>query len=306
MSNIQYFDFNYDKNFENYISIKIQGGLGNQLFQIATAYNYSKKYKKKLIFEYNENYSNNFNLIRKSFWKNLFNKNLKTFTTDIYNKIKFEIYNEKKNFIYNEIPYFKENILLNGYYQSFKYFDNNDTRNFLRHLVYSSKNLMYLSYDYYNKIKNYFTKLNNIECNDDDIVSIHVRRTDYVLTKNNYHNVLDIDYYIKALDIANKKNIVIFSDDIEWCKRNLNSNIIKNKNLYFIDINIVEIEFILMSLIKHNIIANSTFSLMASYISYYSDKKIIIAPKNWLSEIQKKEIKEISEEFYHKDITHII
>lgn len=306
MSNTLYFDFDYDKNFKNYISIKIQGGLGNQLFQIATAYNYSKKYEKKLIFEYNENYSNNFNLIRKSFWNDLFNKNLKTFTSNIFNTIEFDIYNEKKNFIYNEIPYFKENILLNGYYQSFKYFDNNDTRNFLRHLVYSSENLMYLSYDYYNKIKNYFTKLNNIECNDDDIVSIHVRRTDYILTKNNYHNVLDIDYYIKALDIANKKNIVIFSDDIEWCKKNLNNNIIKNKNLYYIDINIVEIDFILMSMIKHNIIANSTFSLMASYISYYSDKKIIIAPKNWLSDIQKNEIKQISDEFYHKDITHII
>jgi len=307
MFNSLYFDFNFDKNFDNYISIIIQGGLGNQLFQIATAYNYSIKNKKKLIFKYDDNYHNNFNLIRKNYWTNLFSKKLKTIDKNTFDNIQFFNYYENKNFLYQEIPYIEKNILLNGYYQSFKYFDNNDTRNFLRHLVYSSENLMYISYNYYNKIKLYFTKLNNLECNDDDLVSIHIRRTDYVLTKNNYHNVLDIDYYIKALDIAKKKNVVIFSDDIEWCKININNNIIKNKNLYYIDMNIVEVEFILMSLIKNNIIANSTFSLMASYISYYEDKKIIIAPKNWLSNTQIKEMNDIvSKEFYHKDITHII
>lgn len=306
MLNLIYFDFNFDKNFNNYISIIIQGGLGNQLIQIATAYNYSIKHKKKLIFKYNENYHNNFNLIRKSYWDKLFNNNLKTIDQNTFSNIEFSNHYEKFNWIYNEIPYVKKNILLHGYYKSFKYFDNDNTRNFLRHLVYSSEELMYLSYNYYNKIKKYFTKLDNLDCNDDDIVSIHIKRKDFLLTKNNYNNVLDIDYYIEALNIAKKKNVVIFSDDIEWCKININ-NIIKNKNLYYIDINIVEIEFILMSLIKNNIIANSTFSLMASYISYYEDKKIIIAPKNWLSDTQKKELDGIvSEEFYHKDITHII
>ena len=302
-----FFDFNFNNDISEFVSITIQGGLGNQLFQIATAYSYSIRNKKKLIFKYNQNYPNNFNLTRKGYWDNLFSKNLKTIDKNTFDDIQFINYYEKYNCLYKEIPYIEKNILLNGYYQSFKYFDNDDTRNFLRHLVYSSKNLMYLSYNYYNKIKLYFTKLNNLECNDDDLVSIHIRRTDFILTKKNYHNVLDIDYYIKALDITKKKNVVIFSDDIEWCKININNNIIKNKNLYYIDMNIVEIEFILMSLIKNNIIANSTFSLMASYISYYEDKKIIIAPKKWLSDAQIKENNGIvSDEFYHKDITHII
>ncbi len=302
-----FFDFNFNNDISEFVSITIQGGLGNQLFQIATAYSYSIRNKKKLIFKYNQNYPNNFNLTRKGYWDNLFSKNLKTIDKNTFDDIQFINYYEKYNCLYKEIPYIEKNILLNGYYQSFKYFDNDDTRNFLRHLVYSSKNLMYLSYNYYNKIKLYFTKLNNLECNDDDLVSIHIRRTDFILTKKNYHNVLDIDYYIKALDITKKKNVVIFSDDIEWCKININNNIIKNKNLYYIDINIEEIEFILMSLIKNNIIANSTFSLMASYISYYEDKKIIIAPKKWLSDAQIKENNGIvSDEFYHKDITHII
>ena len=61
-------------------------------------------------------------------------------------------------------------------------------------------------------------------------------------------------------------------------KNNITDNIFEKKVfLYFVDINNVEIEFILLSFIKHNIISNSTFSLMASYISYYDTKKTIIA-----------------------------
>tara|TARA_B100001540_G_scaffold259310_1_gene237616 strand:+ start:3648 stop:4568 length:921 start_codon:yes stop_codon:yes gene_type:complete len=305
LENLIYFDFNFNNNINNYVSIIIQGGLGNQLFQIGTAYTYSIENKKKLIFEYTDN------LKIKSFWSTLFNNKLNVLNNnEYYNKFNN---NEKKIYNYNEKSYDNNNILLLGSFQSFKYLENEkSTRNFLRHLVYSSENLIYETYELYNKIKKYFTNINNIECEDDDIVSMHFRRTDY----NNYQNILDINYYINALKIVNRNNIVIFSDDIEWCKKNINNKVLDNEkvNIYFIDINNVELEFLLMSFIKHNIIANSKFSLMASYISYYESKKIIVAPKNWLSEIQiksyDKEIiksydKEI-EEIYHNDITNII
>ena len=44
---------------------------------------------------------------------------------------------------------------------------------------------------------------------------------------------------------------------------------------------------------------------MASYISYYESKKIIIAPKKWLSDNREKNIGKINE-IYHNDITYII
>jgi hypothetical protein len=110
--------------------------------------------------------------------------------------------------------------------------------------------------------------------------------------------------------IANKKNVVIFSDDIEWCINNF--NVYANKeglyNVYFISDKIfkenelyikTDIEFILMSMFKNNIIANSYFSLWASFISYYKTK-IIIAPKRWYSCDGYKEYDEV----YHKYITH--
>ena len=307
MDNFIYFDFDFNKNADKYISINIIGGLGNQLFQIATAYAYSIKNNKKLIFKYKKKLENSYNLDRRSFWNTLFSNKLNVLTVQEYMNIPFYIYNEKKNYIYNDIPKIDNNILLSGYYQSFKYLENEKTtRNFLRHLVYSSEKYMYNAYNLYNSIKEYFSKNANHKCLDDDIVSMHFRRTDYILTPNNYHNTLDINYYINALNIVDRNCIVIFSDDIEWCKNNITDNLFKKKVfLYFVDINNVEMEFILLSFIKHNIISNSTFSLMASYISFYDTKKTIVAPSKWISDLQEKEFGNINE-IYHSDITNFI
>ena len=309
MTNLTYFNFDYNKYSKYNVTVNICGGLGNQLFQIATAYIYSKKYNKKLIFKYSEYLPNTYKLIRKSYWNTLFNNNLNVLSINDFNNINFLQYFEQEHFRYDELPFIEENILLNGYFQSFKYLDNDNTvRNFLRNLVYSSENFMYQSYNLYNSIKKYFTNVSNIICDDDDIVSMHFRRTDYILTPDNYHHILDLEYYTKAYNIVNKLNIVIFSDDIEWCKNNINNNTFSINDkiyLYFVDINIVEIEFILLSMIKHNIISNSTFSLMASYISYYDTSKKIVAPKQWLTKKQTEKYPNINQ-IYHNDITDII
>ena len=108
-----FFDFNFNNDISEFVSITIQGGLGNQLFQIATAYSYSIRNKKKLIFKYNQNYPNNFNLTRKGYWDNLFSKNLKTIDKNTFDDIQFINYYEKYNCLYKEIPYIEKNILLN-------------------------------------------------------------------------------------------------------------------------------------------------------------------------------------------------
>ena len=315
MTELTYFDFNFNNDKKKYLSVYIQGGLGNQLFQIATAYVNSIKYNKKLVFKNSGNLYNSYKLLRKCYWNDLFNNKLNVLSVEDYTNIKFINLFELNNHRYNKIlinDNDNHNYELFGYFQSFKYFDEKyNTRNFLRHLVYSSENYMYLSYNLYNDIKKYFTKLSNKECLDDDIVSMHFRKTDYIYTSDNFHNNLSLNYYEQAYKIANKNNVVIFSDDIEWCKKNVNSKLFsENTNLYFVDINCVEIEFILLSLFKHNIIANSTFSLMASYISYYDSEKIIIAPKDWFSEKQKNEFNYNKlgpiTEIYHNYITNII
>lgn len=281
-SNNIFFDFNFNNNYNTYITININKGLGHQLFKIATVYSYAIENNKSLIF------LNDIN--NKTYWGSLFSNKLNILDKKEFDNIEFIKEKELKPYIYSEFQEYttQKNILLDGDFLSFKYFDNNNTKNFLRHLIYSCDDYMYKAYDIYNSIKKYF---NN--CSDNDIVSMHFRK--------NIDNALDINYYIKALEKIddNVNNIVVFSDNIEWCKKNISSDIFNKKYIYIVDIDNDEIEFILLSFIKHNIISNSTYSLMASYISYYDTAKTIIAPKKWLSNINVTEI-------YHKDITYII
>jgi hypothetical protein len=281
-----------------FVSINIMGGLGNQLFQIAMMLYYLKhsKVNRKLVFKNDLILDNKFGLVRKTFWHSLFKHQFLVLDEDFFEMIPYNLYWEHGNHIFNHLPLeFDRNIFFKGYFQSFLYIDDN-IRNKMKDYIYSNKDLVSIAKNKYNEIKNLF----NYE--DDDIISVHFRRTDYIYEENWICNLAEnFSYYKDALEIANKKNLIIFSDDIKWCKEYMNKNIYNYDNIYFVEENDVAIEFLLMSMIKHNIIANSTFSLWASFISQ-QENKIIIAPKNWYDINGAKEWNEI----YHKYITHLI
>jgi len=276
----------------SYISTDIMGGLGNQLFQIANIFLYNNflHQKKIIIFINQDSLFNSFNFPRKTFWNSLFINQFSILNESDFNLIPFFIFNEKQNHknLISPFSSFPHNILFKGYFQSFKYYDDN-LRKQMQNLVFSNISLVNIAKNKYNDIKLFFNSFD-----DDNFVSIHIRRTDFILLKD-FNYILELDYYYKALDFFKNKHVVVFSDDIEWCKLHLDNN------FYFIDLNNVEIEFLLMSFFKHNIIANSTFSLWASFISPY-DNKLIIAPKNWYGIKGPQDWSEI----YHKFISFII
>ena len=113
-------------------------------------------------------------------------------------------------------------------------------------------------------------------------VFIHVRRGDYLKPENSIYNICNIEYYIKAINIMNKKisspYYFIFSDDIEWSRENLwepGMKIIehnKDKEDYE--------DIFLMSKCAHHIIANSSFSWWGAWLGTNEDK-IVIAPEKW-------------------------
>lgn len=116
-------------------------------------------------------------------------------------------------------------------------------------------------------------------------ISIHVRHGDYINDKktNKYHGVCSIDYYEKAIKLISQKidntTFYIFSDDSNWCEENIikgQKNFINISKENFKDYE----EMYLMSLCKHNIIANSTFSWWSAWLNKNSDK-IVFAPKIW-------------------------
>jgi hypothetical protein len=300
-----------------YTSVDIIGGLGNQLFQIAYIIYFLRlskknKIKRKLVFKYADDVGDEINILsnipRKTYWNTLFKGLFRVLNADDFKNIPLNILHcEKTPHTFVEPPCNdKYNILFKGGYQTFKHID--DTlREKMISIVYSNEDIMYPAYYKYRDILDYFG--NNTK--DDDMVSLHIRRTDY-LSLSNYNYNLDMSYYKEALQIANKKKVVVFSDDIEWCIDNFN-DYVNRKNIYDVyyvstkifkedELGIKEdIEFILMSMFKNNIIANSYFSLWASFISYYKSK-IIIAPKRWYSCDGCKNYEEV----YHKYITHMI
>ncbi|RYE17794.1 MAG: alpha-1,2-fucosyltransferase, partial [Sphingobacteriaceae bacterium] len=117
-----------------------------------------------------------------------------------------------------------------------------------------------------------------------DSVSIHIRRGDYLSSA--IHLPTSLSYYEKAIAVINSKvtkpDFFIFSDDIEWCKSQLNI-----QNATYINHNIGKQSFIdmqLMSNCKHNIIANSSFSWWGAWLNK-NERKITISPEIWLEKI---------------------
>lgn len=268
--------------------IKLNGGLGNQMFQYAFGRNLAIKNNTELkldisafknmpsqntprnyalgVFNINENIviSKELKKYKKSIAMKFFQK-----ITDIFPGN--YIYETKFNFN-PKIAQLSKDAYLDGYWQTEKYFKNTE-----------------------NIIRNEFTLKNNMgekalsavsQINNTNSVSIHIRRGDYIVDKktNAYHGSCTLDYYRKAVGIIKGKidnpYFFIFSDDIPWVKNNLK-----------IDCNVIFVskegmkdyeEMILMSKCKHNIIANSSFSWWGAWLNNNS-KKIVIAPKKWFN-----------------------
>jgi hypothetical protein len=124
---------------------------------------------------------------------------------------------------------------------------------------------------------------------DANSVSIHVRRGDYV--NDNYINKIyctcSLDYYHEAVETITKRTphpqFFVFSDNPVWVKKNL---IINYKTTYVTHNNAEKDyeDLRLMSLCRHNIIANSSFSWWGAWLNRFPEK-IIIAPKRWFTSV---------------------
>ena len=108
-----------------------------------------------------------------------------------------------------------------------------------------------------------------------NVVSLHVRRGDYLLLSNFHHN-LESSYYKNAINqFPIDTKYLVFSDDINWCK-----TIFDGDEYIFVENQSDIMDLYLMSLCKHNIIPNSTFSWWAAFLNKNNNKKIIV-PSIW-------------------------
>ena len=114
-------------------------------------------------------------------------------------------------------------------------------------------------------------------------VFVGVRRGDYLENKKHYGN-FGIKYYLKSMEKIEEKieNPVyyIFSNDVEWCKENLQFG--KRNIIYREDADQVSDfeELILMTNCKSAIICNSTFNWWGAQLIKNSNK-IVCCPSKW-------------------------
>tara|TARA_R110002096_G_scaffold269563_2_gene463414 strand:+ start:2200 stop:2913 length:714 start_codon:yes stop_codon:yes gene_type:complete len=152
-------------------------------------------------------------------------------------------------FHYSPIPK-GDNVTLHGYFQSEKHFS-----------------------DYEAGLREEFTLRNPKypEELDDDYIGIHVRRGDY-LNHPTIHPTCSMEYYEEALSMLPDRPVKVFSDDPKWCAKNFKGDRFEISQRDFME------DFELLSKCNYHIIANSSFSWWAAWLS---NSKKVIAPDKW-------------------------
>ena len=278
------------------ITCNIMGGLGNQLFQIFATMATGIRDGHKIVLPYFE-YLTTGSVTRYTFWDS-FLAPIKIFT-NFYNPA---ITNEyllslpcHENFFhsYGRIPNTpsNENIRLFGYFQSYKYFIDQQDQIFklicLESQIDSVRNEY--SYLFFN------TTPNEVE---PYTISMHFRLGDYKYIQD-CHNILPYEYYKNALE-----NIVNVIEDSEqpirvlfFCEKEDNSHVFsvisqlqsldicKKTTFIKVDDSIADWkQMLIMACCRSNIIANSTFSWWAAYFNR-NEEKIVCYPSQWFGPV---------------------
>ena len=202
---------------------------------------------------------------------------------DLFSRIKRKLFGRKNHEYIDESGNYDPKVLemetayLNGYFQSAKYFTDKDVLEQLRREYSFDQDKVLVSdksWELYRQIR------------QTESVSIHVRRGDYLEpgTVETFGGICDTDYYKRAIDIMLQRfpnaEFYVFTSDKEWCEQN-----VSGKRFHMVDTgeeNADAVDMYLMSLCKHHILANSSFSWWSAWINDDPSKTVIV-PEKWLN-----------------------
>lgn len=236
-------------------SLGNHGHIGNQMFQYAILKSLSIKYNSPFLIPPKEEFGTFYYTKLRSNIDQCFKIECERGITD------FPTIEEKQfsfdEELFNNFP--KHNVNLLGYFQTEKYF------NHIENQIRNDFKFIPEYFDESSKIREDFGK---------EIACIHIRRTDYV--NNPCHSCPDTSFYQKSLElIPDNCEVLIFSDDPQWCK---SQEIFSSERFLISETKDPYIDMCLMTMCQYNIIACSTFSWWGAYLS---DAKKVIAPSVW-------------------------
>jgi hypothetical protein len=252
---------------------RLNGGLGNQMFQYAFAKMLCEKYAQDLYID-----TSQFKNSNRSYGLDIFNfdQAFWDFDSEIAEgKVIIEIREDRFEFDEIAVSALENHnlnqsiFLITGYWQSHKYFS---------HISSLIRREFRMSF----QIDNTYFEIQNL-IRSTESVMIHIRRGDYLWNENlAKHGVVDVSYLERSMTYFNEVLpevlFLVFSDDPSWCIE----NIPPAKNLIFIkkDLDQGRTSFNLMRQCKHFIISNSTFSWWAAWLGNNPEKRVI-CPNKW-------------------------
>ena len=261
--------------------VKINGGLGNQMFQYAFAKSLESETGDEVYLDksaYDKNLIHTGFELERIFFSGFKNANasdikrLCVSPEGLLNRMRRKYFTKKSHFIDRKFNYQPEVFKLKGdryfegYWQSEKYFLSIEKK--MREDFQFRLPLSKVNEELFQKIPG-------------PISSIHIRRGDYLAHDN--LNIVSTDYYMRAIKRMMEYGIItflVFSDDIEYCKKIFDH---LKDTFVFVNWNIGENtwqDMAMMSYCDSNIITNSSFSWWGAWLNNRTGKHVI-APKPW-------------------------
>lgn len=244
------------------ITTILQGGMGNQMFQYAMGLAQARRLGTKLCLD-----------ATRLGGKRPFNLGQWSLESLILTT------REEPTVVERGMPYnqevvdsIKDGDILQGYWQSEKYFENVKT-----------------------ELRSIFTPFAPIDADDLETISVmehpnsvavHVRRGDYLIEPHkSFHGVLSDKYYAEAImkiwyNFEFTAPFFVFSDDTEYVKQKF------GKAAYFISPGREARDIYLMSRCKHAIIANSSFSWWGAWLGD-TKERMVVAPEKWFDQAKE-------------------
>lgn len=255
------------------VGINIHSGLGNQMFMIFNMLSYYIDHCD----DYNIYYDKTNFKTERYYWDNMFDK-IKDKVRDECDIVKKY---EEKEFNFNTIPEYDEDVVLQGFFQSDKYFKHNINK--IKGILDIDKKILDIKKEY----PEYFNR---------KTIAIHFRIGNYYNLQN-MHPIKPVQYYLNALkELSNKDvmlqdyNILLFCQEID---NNFVNEYIKIINQHYPNMNYKKVadnipdwkQILLMASCDNFIIANSTFSWMGAYLA--KKEKLVVAPNTWFGPYYK-------------------
>lgn len=243
------------------------GGLGNQMFQYAMARHLAEIHQTNLKIDLSQ---------FEAYKLHKYSLGHLSIAEDIASNEDIASVEAVKESHFHYDPDFKkigDNVLLKGYWQSEKYF---------REIA----GLISDDFETKRPLKDINLKVANL-IKESNSVSLHIRRCDYVphTYQDQIFDSLTLDYYFKAINLLalEEKDLLffLFSDDPAWVR----DNVKLDHPVVYVDHNTADANYEdlrLMSLCKHNIIANSSFSWWGAWLNRNKGKKVY-APRAWFN-----------------------